>query len=126
MYTSRQKLPAAAAWIVSDASAWPYAGAGVADGDSIPGIVGHETDRTVDNGATPAGTVVLARSPVVDVDGRAEWHEAVVRDGPGGSFVFAAGTIEWPWGLWRSADARVRRITENVFRRAGLTPATDL
>jgi hypothetical protein len=108
---------------VVNASAWPYAGAGVVDGDAIPGIVGYETDRT--DAHTPAGAVVLARSPVTDVNGRGDVHEAVVRDLPGGGFVFAAGTIEWSWGLSKPgvADARVQRFTENVLRRAGLAPA---
>ncbi len=124
MFTAWEPPPAAA-WVVANADAWPYEGTGVADGDAIPGIVGYETDRTVPNGATPPGTVVLAHSPVVDVNGRADFHEATVRDGPDGAFVFAAGTIEWSWGLWRSADPRVRKITENVFRRAGLDPVSD-
>ncbi len=124
MYTAWEHPPAAP-WVVENASSWPYDGTGVKDGDAIPGIVGYETDRTVDNGATPSGTVVLAHSPVVRVSGTPDFQEATVREGPNGSFVFAAGTIEWSWGLWRNADARVRRITENVFRRAGLVPATD-
>jgi hypothetical protein len=122
-YTSWQRDPPVA-WIVQNASAWPYAGTGVKDGDAIPGIVGYETDRTSQNGATPPGIVVLAHSPVVDVSGRADFHEAVVRDVPGGGFVFAAGTIEWAWGLSRSADPRVQRITDNVFGRAGLEPGS--
>jgi hypothetical protein len=107
-------------WIVADASAWPYAGAGVKDGDVVPGIVGYETDRTDD--ATPPGTVVLASSPVTDHTGRSELQQAVVRDLPGGAFVFAAGTVEWSWGLAKPgvADARVQRVTDNVFARAGL------
>lgn len=124
MFTAWENPPAAA-WVVQNAGAWPYQGTGVKDGDSIPGIVGYETNATVDNGATPPGTVVLARSPVVDVSGRTDVQEATVRDGPAGAFVFAAGTIEWSWGLWRSADERVRKITENVFRRAGLDPVSD-
>jgi hypothetical protein len=124
MFTAWENPPPSA-WVVQGASAWPYAGTGVKDGDAIPGIVGYETDRTADNGATPPGTLVLAHSPVTDVSGRAEFQEAAVRDGPAGNFVFAAGTIEWSWGLWRSADNRVRQITENVFRRAGLMPVSD-
>jgi N,N-dimethylformamidase beta subunit-like, C-terminal len=77
--------------------------------------------------ATPSGTLVLAHSPVTDVNGRSDFQEAAVRDLPGGAFVFAAGTIEWSWGLSKPGivDARVQRITENVFRRAGLTPASS-
>lgn len=115
--------PPAADWIVQNSTAWPYEGTGVKDGDALPGIVGYETDRVVDNGATPPGVLVLAHSPVTDVSGRKDFQEAVVRDAPSGAFVFAAGTIEWSWGLTRAADPRVQRITENVLRRAGLVPA---
>jgi hypothetical protein len=109
-------------WIVASSYAWPYDGTGLKDGDAIPGIVGYETDRT--DAATPPETLVLAHSPVVDVFGRSDVQEAAVRD-VGGAFVFGAGTIEWSWGLAKPgvADARVQRITENVFRRAGLDPA---
>lgn len=109
-------------WIVAAASSWPYEGTGLADGDAIPGIVGYETDRT--DSATPPGTTVLAHSPVVDVFGRHDVQEATTRDLPSGAFVFAAGTVEWSWGLSKPsvADPRVQRITENVFRRAGLDP----
>ncbi len=124
MYTAWEPPPAAP-WVVQNASAWPYQGTGVNDGDSIPGIVGYETDRTAPTGSSPAGLVVLAHSPVTDVSGRADFQEAAVRDGPAGSFVFAAGTIEWSWGLRRNADPRVQQITGNVLRRAGLAPVSD-
>lgn len=116
-----------AAWVVTGADAWIYEGTGLADGDAIPGIVGYETDRTFANGATPVGTRVLAHSPVVNVEGRPDWHEAALRETPAGGFVFSTGTIEWAWGLAREgvADPRVQRITENVLLRAGLVPGTD-
>jgi hypothetical protein len=124
MYQSWDQ-PTPAPWIVLDAAAWPYDGTGVKDGDAIPGIVGYETDRTAENGLTPPGTTVVARSPVVGIDGTGSFQEAAVHDVPGGAFVFAAGTIEWSWGLAKEgvADPRVQRITENVLRRAGLVPA---
>jgi hypothetical protein len=117
--------PTPAAWIVRNAWAWPYEGTGVQEGDAIPGIVGYETDRVVDDALTPPGLTVLAESPVIRHDGAPDLQQAVVRDVPGGAFVFAAGTIEWSWGLSRPgvADPRVQRITENVLRRAGLVPA---
>jgi hypothetical protein len=110
-------------WIVAHQDAWPYDGTGASDGDTIPGIVGYETDRT--DGSMPNGTVVLSNSPVTDVFGHADVQQGAIRDLPGGAFVFAAGTIEWSWGLSKQgvADPRVQRVTENVFRRASLAPA---
>jgi hypothetical protein len=126
MYTAW--LQRDAAWVVRNAAHWVYEGTGVRDGDQIHGIVGYETDRTVNNASwpTPPGTETISHSPVVDVSGRAEFQEGAVRDTPAGGFVFAAGTIQWSWGLARNgiADARVQRITENVLRRAGVEPAT--
>ena len=109
-------------WVVKNASAWPYEGTGLHDGDRIPGIVGYETDRTSES--TPEETVVLSSSPVADVHGRSDVQEGAVRDLPSGAFVFAAGTIEWSWGLAKPGvvDPRVQRITENVLRHAGLAP----
>jgi hypothetical protein len=112
-------------YVVRNAGHWVYDGTGVADGDTIPGIAGYEVNRTQDNGSSPPGLEVLAHSPVSATTGRPEWHEAAAYTRSSGAFVFAAGTIQWTWGLSEPgvADARVQRITENLFRRAGLTPA---
>jgi hypothetical protein len=114
-----------ATYVVRNPGHWVYEGTGLADGDAIPGIVGYEVNRTQNNGWSPAGLEVLARSPVTAFDGHPEWQEAAARALPSGAFVFAAGTIQWTWGLSEPgvADARVQRITENLFRRAGLAPA---
>jgi hypothetical protein len=112
-------------WVVRNAGHWLYRGTNVAEGDAIPGIVGYETDRTVGNGAAPPGLELLARSPVTTVEGSPDWHEATVHVRPSGAFVFAAGTIQWSWGLAKLgiADARIQGMTANVFQRAGLDPA---
>jgi N,N-dimethylformamidase beta subunit-like protein/NHL repeat-containing protein len=122
MYTTWDLVDGA--WVVADAGHWLFEGTGLSNGDGIPAIAGYETDRTVDNGRTPPGTEVVARSPVIDVSGRPERQESAVRDTDAGGFVFGAGAIQWAWGLNhpRHADARLRRITENVFRRAGIEP----
>jgi hypothetical protein len=113
------------AWVVRRADHWLYEGTGVREGDAIPAIVGYETDRSFGNGRAPASLELVAGSPVTNVEGRPDSHEAAVSVAPSGAFVFAAGTIQWAWGLSRAgiADARVQRMTENVFRRAGLEPA---
>jgi N,N-dimethylformamidase beta subunit-like protein len=115
-----------ASWIVRSAGHWVYEGTGVKDGDAIPGIVGYEVDRVADNGQTPPGLVVLARSPYPLADGTLGTHEAAVHVRPSGAFVFATGSNDFSWGLSRPgvADARVQRMMENVLRRAGLEPST--
>ncbi|MFT3914169.1 MAG: hypothetical protein QM704_08620 [Anaeromyxobacteraceae bacterium] len=114
------------AWVVTNAGHWLYAGTGLADGDAIPGVVGYETDRRFSNGVEPPGVEVVARAAVADVEGRPEWHEAVVRATPAGGYVFAAGSIELAWALARTgyADPRMQRMAENLFRRAGVVPET--
>jgi hypothetical protein len=110
---------------------WVYRGTGVARGAtaSLPGLVGHEADRSYAGdplyGAwSPPGLLVLARSPVVLRDGRADVSEATVYAAPSGSFVFSAGTVQWAWGLddWGAPALRpalahpdAQRITRNVL-----------
>lgn len=125
MYAGRMDPGAPGAWVVQDAGHWIYEGTGVRDGDRIPGIVGYEVDRTADNGQTPPGTEVVARSPITLYDGSPGVHEAAVHVRPSGAFVFATGTNDWSWGLSRPgvADPRVQRMMENVLGRAGLRPS---
>lgn len=116
-------------FVVAHADSWVYAGTGVQEGDALSPVVGYETDRVFDNGHTPAGLVPLARSPYLQMDAGPNWHNASVYPAPSGAFVFTAGSIEWSWGLSGGpgaaalADARIQRMTDNLFQRAGLSPA---
>jgi hypothetical protein len=115
-------------WIVRGSGSWVYAGTGLKDGDSIPLLVGYESDRIFAEFAQPAGVEVLARSPVVSFDsGEAgpSWHNSTVYTTPSGAFVFAAGVVQWSYGLSSPgvADARVQRMTDNLFQHAGLAPS---
>jgi hypothetical protein len=105
-------------WVVDAADHWIYTGAGVtggvatglANGDHIPSIVGYEMDnaRTGTTYASrPATQILLAHTDSVftaasgsatDFAGlfNAQYYEA-----KSGARVFAAGTINWPWGLDR-------------------------
>src|SRR5262249_29617153 len=47
--------------VVANASHWVFANTGLANGDTLPGLVGYECDRM--QGSSPAGTVDLAHSP---------------------------------------------------------------
>jgi hypothetical protein len=118
------------AFVAANTSHWVYAGTGLKDGDTLPPIVGFEFDSVFDNGRTPANLIVLARSPVVGFDGTAGVHNATIYTATSGAWVFAAGTLEWSWGLSgglasRSlADKTVQRMTANLFDNAGL-PASS-
>ncbi|HET9598987.1 MAG TPA: N,N-dimethylformamidase beta subunit family domain-containing protein, partial [Anaeromyxobacteraceae bacterium] len=106
--------------VVADASSWLFEGTGLANGDALPWLVGYEFDRSFDNGFSPPGLRILARSPVVDGEGKASWHETATWTAPSGALVFATGTMDWANALvpGERADPRVEVMTANVFRRA--------
>lgn len=112
-------------FVVRNASSWVYQGTRLRDGDTLPLIVGYESDRLFDNGRTPGRLTVLSTSPVIDHTGAPDVHNATVYTASSGAFVFASGSIQWAWGLSAPgvADARVQRITDNLFARAGLAAA---
>ncbi len=82
--------------VVSDASNWIFEGTGLKNGDRLPGLLGYEVDRTSDH--TPPGTQRLAHSPY-PFRGNTRYSDMVLYTAPSGSIVFAAGTMQWSWGL---------------------------
>lgn len=106
--------------MVSDPGSFLYEGTGLVSDDTLLGLVGYEYDRIVDNGHTPPGFTRLARSPVIDAEGRPGWSEAGFYRAESGALVFAAGSIEWAFGLGhpRYGDPRIERMTANVLREA--------
>lgn len=106
-------------WVVTNANHWVYAGTGLANGSTIPGLIYYEWDSLVDNGATPGGITVLASSVVPNNIRPGSRHEATVYE-RGPAVVFAAGTIYFNQHL--RTDSRVAQIARNVLTRAGATP----
>jgi hypothetical protein len=105
-------------WVVDSADHWVYTGQGVrggiatglVDGDRIPLIVGYEMDnaRTASTYASrPASQVLLAHTDSVFSPDKgsaidfAGLFNAQIYEAKSGALVFAAGTINWPWGLDR-------------------------
>jgi hypothetical protein len=135
MFTAMQPDGAQpAAYVVKNASNWIYAGTGVANGDTIPGIVGYETDRYVNSYPAPTATagsyVLLSSSPYLTSRGTTDYEQSSIYQAPSGAWVFAAGTIQWGWGLSNTddssnADPRLQRMTANILDRfvAGAVPA---
>jgi hypothetical protein len=103
-------------WVVADTGSWVYAGSGLKQGDSVPGLLGYEYDRLGSPAAQPKGLQVLALSA-------RNTAASTVYVAPSGAPVFNAGTIQWPWGLddlgheklGHFADARVQAVTKNVL-----------
>jgi hypothetical protein len=118
-----------APYVVKNSSSWVYAGTGLADGDSIPGIVGYETDSSMSSAPLPtsvAGTYqVLSQSPFTDSGGTAMIANSSIYQAPSGAWVFGAGTTSWSWGLDLAnvVDPRIQRITANLLQRFGASPS---
>src|SRR5437762_7849376 len=110
-------------YVVANSSSWVYAGTGLADGDSIPGIVGYETDSSMSSFPLPtsvAGTYqVLSQSPFTDADGTTKIANSSIYQAPSGAWVFGAGTTSWSWGLdlAGTVDPRIQRITANLLNQ---------
>lgn len=117
-------------WTCVNARHWLFADTGMKDGDAIRGLVGWEHHGEP---ADLPGLEVLARGPVFS-HGKPQKTEytATIYPGPKNNFVFNAATIWWadalsaPPGYLRPTshgntppgpDARVQRITLNLFAR---------
>lgn len=124
------------AYVVQNSSNWVYAGTGFTDGTSVPGIVGYEYDKVWNNGLTPPGTTTLSNSPVCCSDtqwdtSKNTYSQATIYTAPSGALVFAAGTIDWGWGLdnysANYANAGIQQMTANILNRfaaGSVTPPT--
>jgi hypothetical protein len=86
-------------WVVADAASWVFAGTGLKNGDSLPGLVGYEYDKVFPDYSTPQGLQILATSPVIDDAKNHDVSNATLYTAASGARVFDAGTMEWSWGL---------------------------
>lgn len=130
MWESWYRPPTAFALRLINTTMSPFAGTGLHDGDTIPGIVGYEYDRVFPDALRPKGLLILASSPVINVLGKRSVSNVTLYTAPSGARVFSAGTIEWSWGLddddieggvsyrtWSShhvASSALRRLTANI------------
>ena len=107
--------------VADDALADPwFTGTGFTAGATVPGIVGYEWDSRLAGCAHPA-TRLLFR---YEGGSTKETAHATRYVAPSGARVFAAGTINWNWGLdsYRNvgepagnADARIQQLTRNIL-----------
>ena len=131
-----QDIGAVADLVVTDASAWLFAGTGLTSGQHLAKVVVGEFDRYVPGGAGPANCDVLAHSLVANRGGNYSditWYTV-----PGGGGVFASGNASWVGNLVQpslippnvlppanpaNAEALVR-MTENLYGVIALGPAS--
>jgi hypothetical protein len=113
-------------YVVMNSGNWVYAGAGFKDGDSAPGLVGYEADRLFSEYPQPNavnGTyTLLSSSPFPSTNNTSDYSNASVYQAPSGAWVFAAGTMGWPWALdningYNVLDPRIQQTTANVLNR---------
>ncbi|HEY6100359.1 MAG TPA: N,N-dimethylformamidase beta subunit family domain-containing protein, partial [Anaeromyxobacter sp.] len=116
--------------VVTEPGSWLYAGTGLRAGEALPGLVGEEYDVAMGDANQPASLEVVARSPVMDAEGRPGFAATASYRAPSGALVFAAGAITWVHGvdpLRDAYDGRLERMTANVFQAAlGLPVAAGI
>ena len=122
-FTSSIAFGGTVPYVVTNSSSWVYAGTGLQDGDSVPGVVGYEMDRLMSNyaGPTTSNQTLLSHSPFMNTGGLSDYANSSIYQAPSGAWVFAAGTISWSRGLEnifpgdQGADPRIQQTTANVL-----------
>jgi len=117
-------------WTCLKPEHWMFAGTGMKQGESIPGLIGWEY-----HGDPPHdidGLEIVAGGTAWQGGSRPQQWTATIYPGPKGNFVFNASTIFWcqdlssppghmiPWSHWsrpHGPDARVQQITHNLLQR---------
>ena len=105
---------------------WVFSGTGLKAGATLPGLLGYEVDCA--HGLGPENLQILAESPWIALNDSSKQGVAhmSIYVAESGASVFAAGSIQWPWGLddFNSPALRTSRlspaaqqITRNVLAR---------
>jgi hypothetical protein len=111
-----------------------------------PGTLGYEWDTVQDNGSQPAGVAMLSKTTVTTdgnyvlsnygdlyLPGTLTHNLTMYRNPASHSLVFAAGTVQWAWGLsddhafqtdTPTSDVRMQQATVNLLADMGAQPAT--
>jgi hypothetical protein len=131
--------PVSAPYVVYDPGNWIFAGTGVRQGTSFPGMVGPEYDRVNPAVPIPRPIEVLAHSPLA-CGGANSYADSAYYTTASGAGVFSSGTMRWVCamrgtacghGMTSAAQVFVDQATLNLLRAfaagpAGLThPAHD-
>lgn len=122
--------------VITNASHWVFANTGATNTTKLHGLLGYEVDAMTS--ASPSNTVTLAHSPFTNTSvtpNRTDYSDMTFYTASSGANVFAAGTIQWSWGLdnWNATDHGgdftnpiAQQMTRNIlFRFAGGTASRD-
>jgi hypothetical protein len=110
--------------VIDNPSHWVFAKTNLARGDHLPGLLGYEVDEIVGM-QSPPNLVRLAHSPYVNEHGETGFSDMTIYTAPSGAIVFAAGTMQWSWGLdgygppsrGNRVSAAAQQIARNVLDR---------
>jgi hypothetical protein len=122
--------PVSAEMVVTDPSAWVFAGTGLSAGARLPAVVGYEYDRYNPALPGPRNVQLFTHSPVT-CDGKPDNSDMTYYTAPSGAGVFDTGTIRWvsllggacPAGSPVCPTAVAQRVTQNVLAAFGTGPA---
>ena len=113
--------------VITDALHWIYDGTGARNGDRLVGLLGYEVDRIF--GFGPPNVERIAHSPFIAQNGETHYSDMTFYEAPSGAGVFAAGSIQWSWGLdyfGGSRESRVssvaQQMTRNILSRLAVVP----
>jgi hypothetical protein len=115
--------------VAAPADRWYFDCTTLKPGDVINNIVGYEWDTVRDNGHTPPGLEVLAGGNLT-YRGKDYPASTTLYTATSGARVFAAGSIQWAWGVidhayanykfvggaqTQAADPRIAQLTANIL-----------
>lgn len=109
---------------VTDPRSWIWAGAGVSQGEQLPGLVGPEFDQVNPSEPTPHPIEVIARSPV-NCGAPATYADAAYYVARSDAGVFDSGTEDWICAL-PGADCQVPGLTDPRVRRAVMAATSNV
>ena len=125
--------PADTDYKIVDPDSWVFEKTGLKTGDVLKGVVGYETDAIARS--SPANVHVVAHSEFMVQRKKGlvlKTADAVTYVADSGATVFAAGSLQWAWGLDQPGQAQpfhpnrsseaVMQITRNVINRSGAKP----
>ncbi len=114
--------------MVNDAGQWEFANTGLPTGQILPGLLGYEVDVT--NNTSPNSIQVALASPLVLLNNIGQtslrYSQATSYQTTNGATVFAAGSMQWSWGLADvdphiirppMVNPAVQQITRNLLAR---------
>jgi hypothetical protein len=115
--------------VVANADVWVWEGAGLRDGDVIPGLVDGEYDRIWEDAPTPASVQILAHSPLT-CRNQPKFADTTYYTARSDAGVFDAASTGWVDKLEcgapvqsKTCDQRVVTITTNVLDAFATGPA---